>query len=161
MRGILAIVIALVAMAPLVYAIDVSMSCDSGRCILPLPDKLPDGSIILPDGSIELPDGSIILPDGSIEFPDGRINSSTHFKINLTDNGSILTDEQWKMMYAAYLSNQTHPRSQQDGELAMIYDILQNHLNDTPVENHHSTTVLGFRILEPFGPFGPHILVPW
>lgn len=35
MRGILAIVIALVAMAPLVYAIDVSMSCDSGGCILP------------------------------------------------------------------------------------------------------------------------------
>lgn len=37
MRGILAIVIALVAMAPLVYAIDVSMSCDSGGCVLPIP----------------------------------------------------------------------------------------------------------------------------
>ena len=55
MRGILAIVIALVAMAPLVYAIDVSTNCDSEGCILaggcvdtrpPLPSSIFNKTII-------------------------------------------------------------------------------------------------------------------
>ena len=87
-------------MAPLVYAIHVSISCDSGWSILPggcIP-PVPIPSIVAGDDDQ--------LPDGQIKLPDGQ----------------IITPHMWK--FALLYGN-------------LIYHVY--HMNDTPVENHHST----------------------